>query len=96
MRIRPIEVIIFCNPRTPPHAPRGYARIFLFRVADKAVGLNSQGAATQVFLAVHPQAEGVTGKYYSDCNEYFLEGEAHNTELLKKTLKWAEDWISTH
>jgi len=55
-----------------------------------------QGASTQVFLAVHPKAEGVTGKYYADCNEYFLEGEAHNTELLKKTLKWADEWISTH
>ena len=99
MRIRPIEVIISCNPTTPPHVPSGCVRnlnSFCSKYLTTLFGPNSQGAATQVFLAVHPKAEGVTGKYYADCNEYFLEGEAHNTELLKKTLKWADEWISTH
>ena len=31
----------------------------------KSVG---EGAATQCYLAVHPSVEGVTGKYFSDCN----------------------------
>ena len=99
MSIRPIEVIIPSNSRTSPHAPSGCGRnyiSFCSKYLTTLFGPNSQGAATQVFLAVHPKAEGVTGKYYVDCNEYFLEGEAHNTELLKKTLKWAEEWISTH
>ena len=29
----------------------------------------AQGAATQCYLAVHPDAASVTGKYYADCNE---------------------------
>src|SRR5690606_13554827 len=29
----------------------------------------AQGAATQCYLAVHPQVEGVTGTYFADCNE---------------------------
>jgi len=28
-----------------------------------------EGAATQVYLAVHPQVAGKTGKYFADCNE---------------------------
>ena len=28
-----------------------------------------EGAATQCYLAVHPNVEGVTGKYFADCNE---------------------------
>ncbi|MCZ6853365.1 MAG: SDR family NAD(P)-dependent oxidoreductase [Gammaproteobacteria bacterium] len=29
----------------------------------------AQGAATQVYVATRPELEGVTGKYFSDCNE---------------------------
>ncbi len=29
----------------------------------------AQGAATNCYLAAHPDLEGVTGKYYSDCKE---------------------------
>jgi hypothetical protein len=28
-----------------------------------------QGAATQVYLALNPQAAGVTGRYYDDVND---------------------------
>ncbi len=29
----------------------------------------AEGAATQTYVAVHPQADGVAGKYFADCNE---------------------------
>lgn len=29
----------------------------------------AEGAATQTYVAVHPQVDGVAGKYFADCNE---------------------------
>ncbi len=57
---------------------------------------DSQGAATQVYVATNPQLEGVTGKYFVDCNEFPLTGKALDIDLQKRLWKWAEDYVSTH
>ena len=49
------------------------ARILFTRALARRVGSRlftksiPQGAATQCYLAAHPEVEGVTGKYFSDC-----------------------------
>ncbi|KAK1264863.1 hypothetical protein QJS04_geneDACA011214 [Acorus gramineus] len=43
-----------------------------------------QGAATTCFVALHPSLEGVTGKYFFDCNETHPSALAQNGELAKE------------
>lgn len=56
----------------------------------KSVG---EGAATQVYLAVHPSVEGVAGKYFSDCNvgksSFHGRDEEMATELWEVSEKIA-------
>jgi len=55
-----------------------------------------QGAATQVYVATNSRLNGVSGKYFMDCNEYPLEGKALDLNLQNKLSKWTEDYINTH
>lgn len=55
-----------------------------------------QGAATQLYVATNPQLNGVTGKYFMDCNEHPLEGKALDVNLQKKLWKWSEGYINDH
>ncbi len=47
-----------------------------------------QGAATQCYLAVHPDLDGVTGRYFSDCRETETSSLGRN-DLLAEEL-WEE------
>lgn len=46
----------------------------------------SQGAATTCYVALHPQVEGVSGKYFADCNLSQPSSLARDPELAKKTV----------
>lgn len=48
----------------------------------------SDGAATSVFLASSPEAEGVTGKYFSACKETHSSSLSRDNELQKQL--WIE------
>ncbi|XP_038982729.1 short-chain dehydrogenase TIC 32, chloroplastic-like isoform X2 [Phoenix dactylifera] len=43
-----------------------------------------QGAATTCYLALHPQVQGVSGRYFVDCNEAKVKYHAADTNLAKK------------
>ncbi|PON84562.1 Short-chain dehydrogenase/reductase [Trema orientale] len=43
-----------------------------------------QGAATQCYVALHPQLEGVTGEYFVDCNKAKPNSLAKDKEMAKK------------
>lgn len=43
-----------------------------------------QGAATQVYVATHPDVEKVTGEYWSDCNPKKPRRDANDPALAKK------------
>lgn len=43
-----------------------------------------QGAATQTYLAAHPDAAKVSGEYYADCNPAKHSRHARNAEMAKK------------
>lgn len=53
-----------------------------------------QGAATQVYVATNPQLNGVTGKYFVDCNEFTLEGKALDIDLQRRLWEWAENYLN--
>lgn len=44
----------------------------------------SQGAATEVFAAVHPAAAGINGAYFADCNVAKCRRDADDPVLAKK------------
>ncbi|XP_077241920.1 short-chain dehydrogenase TIC 32, chloroplastic-like [Tasmannia lanceolata] len=44
----------------------------------------SQGAATTCYVALHPQVEGVSGKYFKDSNTAMPNSKATDPELAKK------------
>ena len=54
--------------------------------AGNALVLKSiaQGAATQCFVAVSPQAAGVSGEYFADCNIAAPRADAGNADLAKR------------
>ncbi|XP_031485147.1 short-chain dehydrogenase TIC 32 B, chloroplastic-like [Nymphaea colorata] len=43
-----------------------------------------QGAATTCYVAVHPSLKGVTGKYFTDCNEITPSAFARDEALARK------------
>ncbi|KAE9611316.1 putative very-long-chain 3-oxoacyl-CoA reductase [Lupinus albus] len=43
-----------------------------------------QGAATTCYVALHPQAKGISGKYFSDSNEYKTTPYGTDADLAKK------------
>jgi WW domain-containing oxidoreductase len=53
----------------------------------KSVG---EGAATQVYLAVHPSVEGVAGKYFSDCNVGKSSSYGRDEEMAAKLWEVSE------
>jgi hypothetical protein len=43
-----------------------------------------QGAATTCYVALHPAAKGVSGKYFCDSNVYEASEKGKDVELAKK------------
>jgi WW domain-containing oxidoreductase len=44
----------------------------------------AEGAATQCYLAVHPSVEGVSGKYFADCNVSKSSSKGRDDALAEK------------
>ncbi|KAH7690764.1 Very-long-chain 3-oxoacyl-CoA reductase protein [Dioscorea alata] len=52
---------------------------------DKCATKNvQQGAATTCYVALHPQVQGMTGKYFADSNVVKLRFHAANPEMANK------------
>ncbi|KAJ8441404.1 hypothetical protein Cgig2_002363 [Carnegiea gigantea] len=52
-----------------------------------------QGAATTCYVALHPNLEGITGKYFVDCNESKPSSLARNEKLAEKLWDFSEELI---
>jgi hypothetical protein len=52
-----------------------------------------QGAATTVYLALHPDAKGVSGKYFAGCDEATPTPVARDAELAKKLWAFSEELV---
>jgi hypothetical protein len=59
----------------------------------------AQGAATQVYVATHPDVAGVSGAYFEDCNPVIVSGNSylHDEDLAKKlwdvSLRMTEGFV---
>eukprot|EP01018_Ginkgo_biloba_P009767 Gb_07739 [translate_table: standard] len=53
-----------------------------------------QGAATTCYIALHPDLKGVSGKYFSDCNEMKPSPFARNEDLAKQLWEFSLRVIS--
>ncbi|GFS32974.1 retinol dehydrogenase 12 [Trichonephila inaurata madagascariensis] len=50
-----------------------------------------EGAQTTIHLAVAPELEKITGKYFSDCKEKAVKGPANDITLAKSLFKISEE-----
>ncbi|XP_016498830.1 short-chain dehydrogenase TIC 32 B, chloroplastic [Nicotiana tabacum] len=63
---------------------KGFITDSLYFMASKLLKSTSQGAATTCYVALSPQTEGISGKYFADCNESHCSVLANDeTEALK-------------
>lgn len=53
-----------------------------------------QGAATQVFAAVHPQALPMAGQYLADCNAKKPRADAEDPQLAKRLWQVSEEIVA--
>eukprot|EP00261_Vitis_vinifera_P040656 XP_019081899.1 PREDICTED: short-chain dehydrogenase TIC 32, chloroplastic isoform X1 [Vitis vinifera] len=71
---------------------KGFITDSLFFIASKLLKSTSQGASTTCYVGLSRKTEGVSGKYYADCNECSCssmandESEAHNLWRQSRAL----------
>lgn len=53
-----------------------------------------QGAATEVFVAVHPSVAQVSGEYFADCNVATPRADANDAEMAKKLWDVSEKIVA--
>ncbi len=68
---------------------------FIFGLSDK-IALKSvpQGAATEVYVAVHPAVTGISGKYFADCNVAPSRKDADDPALARKLWEVSEQIVA--
>ncbi len=68
---------------------------FFFGLSDK-IALKSipQGAATEVYVAVHPAAAGISGAYFADCNVAKSRADADDAALARKLWQVSEEIVA--
>ncbi|XVE76339.1 hypothetical protein DITRI_Ditri12bG0164200 [Diplodiscus trichospermus] len=54
-----------------------------------------QGAATTCYVALHPRLNGVTGKYFADCNEMTPSSYARDESLARKLWDFSNKLINS-
>ncbi|KAM3403212.1 hypothetical protein ACQJBY_006762 [Aegilops geniculata] len=62
------------------------------RIISRSV---EQGAATTCYVAMHPQVQGITGKYFGDCNIANPSSRAVDAELAKKLWNFSLQIVSS-
>lgn len=50
-----------------------------------------QGAATQCYVATSPDLDGVSGRYFADCNEARMSAHARNPEMAARLWSVSEE-----
>ena len=53
-----------------------------------------QGAATQCYVSVHPDLDGVTGNYFSDCNPEQTSKHGQDLEMARRLWNVSEEMAS--
>ncbi|XP_074588081.1 short-chain dehydrogenase TIC 32 B, chloroplastic-like [Curcuma longa] len=52
----------------------------------------SQGAATTCYVALHPSVEGISGKYFADCNIKETTANGRNETLARRLWNYSEEF----
>ncbi|KAJ3682123.1 hypothetical protein LUZ60_014696 [Juncus effusus] len=73
----------------------GFATDLAFFLASKLLKTIPQAAATTCYVATHHRLKGVTGKYFSDCNEASPSSWASNQSEAQKIWAFSES-LSAH
>ncbi|KAE9467440.1 hypothetical protein C3L33_00667, partial [Rhododendron williamsianum] len=68
----------------------------LFFFASKLLKTSAQGASTTCYVALSPKTEGVTGKYFADCNETNCSTLANDESEAQKLWKQSRALIRRH
>jgi WW domain-containing oxidoreductase len=55
-----------------------------------------QGAATQCYVATHPKVEGVSGRYFADCNIARSTRHGKDTKLAARLWQESEDFLADY
>ncbi|KAK2663706.1 hypothetical protein Ddye_002280 [Dipteronia dyeriana] len=76
-------------------AHKGFITDSLFFIASKLLKSTSQGASTTCYVALSPKAEGVSGKYFADCNESKCSSALANDEKQPQKL-WKQTRALIH
>jgi WW domain-containing oxidoreductase len=63
-------------------------------VAPLTLKTTEQGAATEVYVAVHPSVGGISGAYFADCNVTSPRKDAEDPELGKKLWEVSEQIVA--
>ncbi|KAK2442912.1 NADP-retinol dehydrogenase [Trifolium repens] len=71
-------------------AHKGLITDSLFFIASKLLKSISQGASTTCYVALSPKIEGISGKYFTDCNESKCSRLANDESEAQKL------WNNTH
>jgi NAD(P)-dependent dehydrogenase (short-subunit alcohol dehydrogenase family) len=68
----------------------GIARVAMSVASPLALKSTAQGAATQCYVAVNPQVDGVTGEYFADCNVARSSRFSRDPALAKRLWEESE------
>jgi NAD(P)-dependent dehydrogenase (short-subunit alcohol dehydrogenase family) len=73
----------------------GIARVAMTVASPLALKSTAQGAATQCYVAVNPQVEGVTGEYFADCNVARSSRFSRDPALAKRLWEESEQIVAS-
>ncbi|KAK4799649.1 hypothetical protein SAY86_025014 [Trapa natans] len=75
-------------------AHKGLITDSLYLLASKLLKSVSQGASTTCYVALSPRVEGVSGKYFADCNETACSALANDEGEARKL--WRQTRLLIH
>jgi retinol dehydrogenase 12 len=77
------------RPKLTPDIINLYIDVVFF-LASKLLKTIPQAAATTCYVAVHPAITGVSGKYFSDCNEATTSKLASNCQEALRLWNYSD------
>ncbi|GJZ15082.1 hypothetical protein Tco_0550759 [Tanacetum coccineum] len=98
MRIREMESRLIQTQLIHEQFPPIYSAITTFlkvipTYLDRDV---HQGATTTCYVALHPQVQGISGKYFGDSNLAEASSQANDAELTERLWDFTEKLIKEH
>ncbi|KAA8540788.1 hypothetical protein F0562_024293 [Nyssa sinensis] len=72
---------------------KGFITDSVFFIASKLLKSTSQGASTTCYVALSPEIEGLSGKYFADCNESCCSGLANDESEAQKLWRQTQALI---